>query len=482
MLGMIQCIYDLWHGTIESQDGSLQLLQIVDYIWTWARDIFRPQMKECLRAVAGREPTPASLVQYHTSPSVISNSTACTQSERIALESLNSPLHEMPNARNTIHQTRMETSSTSAETHGTDSPDHHTLHLWLTELHRSSPLNLFANIRHSNIVSFSFCLRRLSDFAAFCSAQRSSLGRAEYVELLSLYELSILVAEADLYHFVTEWTGKAVTSHRSAKIVRTTLFYHTYMRSTDWQIVREIYCIIWPSRLPDDDTESLLDSPTTPTHTVDRVDYQCLERSFRFLKQSQGSRSLFYALNNHTSFPVFRQCQHQGEEAEQEDSYVQWESPEKFNIPGARIRVCIEILQNDAHFGDREHGDRNDGVTCSSEILLNPMENDLEISQILPGLPDVSERGACVVIKPTWWPARTPKFCMFVFLRKHCEDSDDLANQLEEVLRSCTMFGAGNIFGAGNELGPEDRAGLKAWLKWLCTLKYRLRAPGELEI
>ncbi|KAJ5593172.1 hypothetical protein N7537_010076 [Penicillium hordei] len=35
-------IVDLWHGDISGLDGALQLLLIVDYIFDWARDIYRP--------------------------------------------------------------------------------------------------------------------------------------------------------------------------------------------------------------------------------------------------------------------------------------------------------------------------------------------------------------------------------------------------------------------------------------------------------
>ena len=44
-------MYELWRGTIESQDGALQILQIVDYIWSWARDVYRPQIRACLRSL-----------------------------------------------------------------------------------------------------------------------------------------------------------------------------------------------------------------------------------------------------------------------------------------------------------------------------------------------------------------------------------------------------------------------------------------------
>jgi hypothetical protein len=39
----LQRVIDLWHGTILSQDGALQLPLIIDYICDWARDVYRPK-------------------------------------------------------------------------------------------------------------------------------------------------------------------------------------------------------------------------------------------------------------------------------------------------------------------------------------------------------------------------------------------------------------------------------------------------------
>ncbi|KIX03692.1 uncharacterized protein Z518_07245 [Rhinocladiella mackenziei CBS 650.93] len=45
-------LFDLWHGCIAFHDGALQLFQIVDFIWTWARDVYGPQLQNCLRELA----------------------------------------------------------------------------------------------------------------------------------------------------------------------------------------------------------------------------------------------------------------------------------------------------------------------------------------------------------------------------------------------------------------------------------------------
>src|SRR5271156_748325 len=52
---LIQDIMQLWDGSILSKDGALQLLLIVDYIFDWARDIYRPSILRQLRSLASGE-------------------------------------------------------------------------------------------------------------------------------------------------------------------------------------------------------------------------------------------------------------------------------------------------------------------------------------------------------------------------------------------------------------------------------------------
>jgi hypothetical protein len=52
---LIQDIVQLWDGSIMSKDGALQLLLIVDYIFDWARDIYRPSILRQLKSLASGE-------------------------------------------------------------------------------------------------------------------------------------------------------------------------------------------------------------------------------------------------------------------------------------------------------------------------------------------------------------------------------------------------------------------------------------------
>ncbi len=43
---------ELWHGRICSPDGALQILLIMDYIFDWAKDLYRPSILRSLGAIS----------------------------------------------------------------------------------------------------------------------------------------------------------------------------------------------------------------------------------------------------------------------------------------------------------------------------------------------------------------------------------------------------------------------------------------------
>lgn len=46
---------DLWDGRIVSKEGALQLLLIIDYIFDWARDIYRETIVSELRSLSASD-------------------------------------------------------------------------------------------------------------------------------------------------------------------------------------------------------------------------------------------------------------------------------------------------------------------------------------------------------------------------------------------------------------------------------------------
>ena len=50
-----QCIFELWSGVLLSKDAALQLLLIIDHIFDWARDSYRPAILRHLRSLGSND-------------------------------------------------------------------------------------------------------------------------------------------------------------------------------------------------------------------------------------------------------------------------------------------------------------------------------------------------------------------------------------------------------------------------------------------
>lgn len=55
LLTYLQHIIDMWNGRITRRDGSLRLLLIIDYVFDWARDIYRPNILHDLKTLVARD-------------------------------------------------------------------------------------------------------------------------------------------------------------------------------------------------------------------------------------------------------------------------------------------------------------------------------------------------------------------------------------------------------------------------------------------
>jgi hypothetical protein len=55
-------VVDCWHGYVQDADEALQLLVIVDWICSWAKDVHRKGVFRCLTGLTARDATPAGTV------------------------------------------------------------------------------------------------------------------------------------------------------------------------------------------------------------------------------------------------------------------------------------------------------------------------------------------------------------------------------------------------------------------------------------
>jgi hypothetical protein len=408
--------------------------------------------------MAGREPTPVSTLRIHRSPSVQTESTYCSFSDQLILEEG----QEERDERNTNRYVEassniMEMSQITPPVSMRHNVHSHPFVQWASLYSTSSELATFGTIRHADIVSYSFCIREIPDIEGYLSANKSSYTRKERLRLIDLYRFAILISREDLHHLKSHWTGIIGTNIRTDKIVRVTLFYHTYLQPTSWQIIREIHCIVWPRDGIDE--KALLDRPTITIQTIDSARYEWMKYGIEPLKQLRGSRSVLCALNNYIIIPVFQQFRHQGL---RDDHSVIWEVPKTFFQSDTNIKECIELLRDDWLFiGSPQSGHRD---AKENMVMVDPTDSGLDICEILPDLPEqFNEAGSLIALKPGDWPDKIPKFCLFVWVKEHFDDG----NVLGELLKQ--PFARGEMFGQG-ELTKKDKENFRVWLEWLRKL------------
>ncbi|KAF2175980.1 hypothetical protein K469DRAFT_755936 [Zopfia rhizophila CBS 207.26] len=449
-------VYDLWHGTIESHDGALQLLQIVDYIWTWARDIYRPQIKACLLGDDPRAAIPSFLRSMRSlSVQSISSDSSVSSSEPVAdpkeprnsesgndiEQDIEMEIDELPTSQKDVPQHKRDDDFSRNYPPG--------FRQWIIRHTLEPELSHFGTIRHSNIVSFSFHIRKISDVDLYLSTHTSDFDRGERATLLKLEKISVSFRVENLIREARVWSNDDtlnIDSH-GHETVRASFLFQTRCRPEDWHIVRDVYCIVWPLREPD--TGRLLSRPTkVVNHAVEHLNMDDI-RGLR------GQRSSWAALDAYTLVGATENNFRRG---------LSWRRPMDVYLSTNVMHACVDLLQEkrlfSAHWSSSTVANINDWNSGAFQQyrFLN-----------LPGLTrPVEPSGALIAVKPEWWPEETPKFCLFVHQEKTYDNARVLENLLEQTLRQRKFYGNGVI--------AADKVGLNDWLRWLKS------QPDEVEI
>jgi hypothetical protein len=503
-LTKMQCVYDLWHGTIESQDGALQLLQIVDHIWTWARDIYRPGVITCLQTLNNREASPASPVQFYSTPSIRSNSMSLSirshgntpprqlhntfQRDQTASAHTSEPVSRS-RQRIELESTRYRSAGPSKDMRDViiisdegneqvearpgvirhhqnpqDGPARasipaHPISKWAALHSESAELSSFATVCHANTARFTFRIREITDFEVYLSSGYSEFTRKERWQLMDIYPISTRISRGTLSRFETYWTqrhlGEPVSSPH--EVVRATIFFHTYLEQTNWEIVREIVCVIWPTKIVDEDGK-LVPLVHIPQIDIDRL----FQWSFP-LKRLSGSQSVLCAHNDYTLLPNFDHFRHSGNSDDR--PVMMWQTSSDVLPSGIKLMACIKLLKDDAlfaftsnvmHAGDLE------------PIRAALTKTPTEVSGILPGFPDTTNHAnSFIAIKPSSWPMRTARFCLFVLQEEGFDSAKVLRQLLQDAVRNENMIGHRSEF----LLTKEEQAGISRWEDWLLAFR-----------
>jgi len=455
----MQRVFDLWHGTVESQDGALQLYQIVDFIWTWARDVYRPQLRRCLRGQDSdpRELSPTSTYPFSRSESVFSISSYQSLSHTLVDTGRNDGAMTSENGSN-VHLNIRDASS-------------HPFLRWANSHDASAPWATQTCIRHSDIVAFSFRILLMpendEDFQSLMNLQYREESITTMLHLLALTsqsQYSVLLRRGHIYELEKDWIGaEKNASHASSAtysddVVRAFFFFHTFCQAGDWQIKREVYCIIWSSRAAQ--LLSTLIDTDLELHRGDKgwrlTQHFEITRTFPQIRNLFGNKSVAYALHNASLILLH------GGSLNRDGGHLQWALPPDQGMTEAEIAqyfALFNAVECNAWMSQLYHR--------RSFRLLQVLRTE-EATEIPLGLPSVSEDigkgGAMLAIKPNSWPSQCPRFCLFVLLENGFDDKAQLKRLLRCARKEREMYGVNRDTVDGRlSLSATDEKILKDW-------------------
>lgn len=229
-----QRIYDLWQGTIQSQDGALQLLLIVDYIWSWARDVYRPSIRDALfnDITGSRELSPASTDRFRTSVSLSSVSNSAPSSQTFVSYEVDRLIATERSSRTPFIRDSQELCHPQEQAATIPNvANSHPFLKWAAGHELSPPWTELGIIRHSDLVLFEFTLHVISfwDISHMDTSQPDD-------PMNRMLPLSLWLFVEEVYELATLWAGSfdSVPSLAGLQIVHVTLCFHTYCDSLTW--------------------------------------------------------------------------------------------------------------------------------------------------------------------------------------------------------------------------------------------------------
>jgi hypothetical protein len=283
-----QRIYDLWQGTIQSQDGALQLLLIVDYIWSWARDIYRPTIRTLLaNSLSGtRGFSPASTDRFRQSISL-----SCTTSP--APNSQDQNLMQLDQATSNPEERTQDSRADEPEDDDYRSflePQYAEADSFLRWApgHRYSPAwTTLGSIRHADIIQFEF-----------------AVYRTHGAELESPALPTFLMTPTQLQQVTSLWPKpyNYMSEPELGDLVQVGFVFHTFCNPSTWQIIRVLSCAIWGANFASTDfgTDHVTVVPFRASEIKDGppmlVRLHDLRNALLDVRELRGRQSIIHAL------------------------------------------------------------------------------------------------------------------------------------------------------------------------------------------
>ena len=433
-------------GRATSRDGALQLLLIIDLICEWARDVFRFEIMSCL--AGGRDDL------RHTSPAATYRSRFSTQ-EPSNEETVGNPvdqrtqfstvlasdidiidLTETASIADLTLEAVMEVDATM-ENEPTSVPDEsieayqevasHPLLRWARRSPSETSWTAHATIRHSNMCLFIFSYLSLpedQDSLVACLQQGGGVEKARQTAMYLMHSLldhtgAVTTTSAHISQLKKQWLRDNEETFNSTELpVRALFSFHTNIRTSDWQILRELRCVSCTiPTLTQLAKIAGLHSERMWTRAHFPIDTNVLSSStFKGIGSLTGKDGASAALNSTVLYLATG-----GRDDDQ--SKCRWISRDasenmskciSFFAPSNRYRTAVSSLLVRG--------------TTLMEVLKKPLPRDITQS-LGPSL--MTSRDAILLCKGQHWPQTTSKWCLMVLDEIDFEDIVELTLLLE---------------------------------------------------
>lgn len=449
---MCQKIYDLWQGTIQSQDGALQLLLIVDYIWSWARDIYRPSVKNLLldSIQPFRDSSPASTYRFRQSTSLSSAPSPAPTRHDSDLMQIDHIMADTKHPRGP-HQrvNRQSQEIDEQETAVMKDTNLHPFLRWASDPEFAHGWTDHGCIRYPNIVRFEFRCLEIWE-SDIIEMERADPDNRVILDFLS--SLAVLIQPEQLHELAALWTTNFTTvSELGLKnAMRATFIFQTYCDQTTWQIKRVLNCLLW--RTEPFTLSSNADIAHPPAYVCDNGKPHCVEMNdikaaILDTQQIHGRDSVWYALRDVSMALVHGK----------ESCGPEWVLFQEAEVPNETSRF-LKGLTEGTGLGKSIIGDVN---VWSSLLQIDP-DSERRLRSTVPDLGRDTRKGnSMLAVRSPSWPSVCPRFCLFVLLGG-IHDKNVIRQLLEEAKSLENFYSAGDC-----QLSRTDWKNLRSWSKTL---------------
>ena len=421
---------------------------MLDYICDWARDIYRPDVLRCLAGgdMDARDATPA----YTIISSLTDDSNGVPDSPLISTPRAASPEKpslidltlgiedydlEMEDARLIGHDLEMEDAHLIGQDlpslTSTDPADQHPLLRFSSIHHHPKHWSKHATIRHANLVLFSFRHFAIPEDSQALVAWLNSFslprGIARFAQTLS-QEIersnAVTITMNGVLQLENLWTRSThQPSSDNDDPILAWIYFDSYLRSSDWQVVRELSCVT-ASQSAIKKLMTIAGIPLSSS-SIDWTAHRC----HCLTTDAQSLRSLC-GKDSTISAALILRLQLQSFVHANDEVHFRWTKEsdtedEAVRRAGLRLRSSVDP---DNFFQGQISGLRN------RDLYEELLSGSLMPPFLLPFMRTPWRFGAkdAVLLKktPLWFAASCPQYCLMVFDETGFDDEPALARKV----------------------------------------------------